>query len=71
MQKYNSFLPISAAKKDLIRLCKTGAIPAIFLPFHQSLPSDASINDRLPEQDVNEYDIESDMAIQLTLVINI
>ena len=56
-QKYSCLRSISTAKKqDLVRLCRTGAIPAIYLPLYEALPSDFGINDRLPEPDVYEED---------------
>ena len=60
-QKYSCLRSISTAKKqDLVRLCRTGAIPAIYLPFYEALPSDLGINDRLPEPDVYQEDEDSD-----------
>jgi hypothetical protein len=63
-QKYHSLRPISQAKKqDLVRLCQTGAVSATYLPFYQALPSDLSINDRLPEPDVEEEDVDSEVDL--------
>ena len=60
-QKYSCLRSISTAKKqDLVHLCHTSAIPAIYLPLYEALPSDFSINDRLPEPDVYEEDEDSD-----------
>ena len=50
-------IPISSAKKsDLVKLCKTGAIPGVFLSY-ESLPSNRTVNDRLPVPDALEEDI--------------
>ena len=47
-RKYNSKLPISAAKKkDLMQMCRTGVIPPEFHDFYENLPSNSSAPDNL------------------------
>lgn len=54
-QAYNSLLPISLAKKkDLVDLCKSGAIPSCHHPFYNALPTSSMVEDRLPVPDVGE-----------------
>jgi len=61
-QKYPSLQPISFANKsDLVKLCKTGAIPPFYLSFYENLPCHRSINDRLPAPDITEEDGDSDL----------
>ena len=53
--KYDSKLPISAAKKnDLMQMCRTGVIPPEFHDFYETLPSNSSAPDKLGEPDTIE-----------------
>ena len=56
---YNSRLPISCKKKkDLLKGCKEGIIPAEYHNFYQNLPSSEEVVDRLNEPDITESDGE-------------
>ena len=60
-QKYDSKLPISAAKKkDLMQMCRTGVIPPEVHDFYESLPSNASAPDKLGEPDTIEDESGND-----------
>ena len=60
-RKYDSKLPISAAKKkDLMQMCRTGVIPPEFHDFYESLPSNSSAPDKLGEPDTVEDESGND-----------
>lgn len=55
-QAYENRRPISVAKKnDLLKLCKTGAIPHKFHAFYNELATAEIVADRLPEPDITEH----------------
>ena len=52
---YDSRLPISTKKKkDLLKACSEGIVPAEHHGFFSNLPSSEEVIDRLPEPDINE-----------------
>jgi hypothetical protein len=60
-RKYKSKQPISAAKKkDLLTLCRTGVIPSEYHEYFKTLPSNNSVNDKLPDTDIEEDEVDSD-----------
>ena len=60
-RKYDSKLPISAAKKkDLMQMCRKGVIPTEFHDFYESLPSNSSAPDKLGEPDTIEDESGND-----------
>ncbi len=59
--KYDQCLPISKEKKkDLLRLCETGAISEVYRSFYDKLPCDGAKKTRLAEPDLCDSDIEED-----------
>lgn len=60
-QAYTGPLPVTVAKKkDLLKLCSSGAIPSRYKEFYEKLPtSNTAGPDRLPEPDVSELFIET------------
>ena len=61
LHKYSRRIEISHDKKQsLLLLCKQGVIPNCYLKYYQSLPSDKSVVDRLPEPDACEDSCDSD-----------
>ncbi|MEW8545290.1 MAG: hypothetical protein AB2693_17345 [Candidatus Thiodiazotropha sp.] len=60
-RRYQSKLPISAAKKkDLVDLCKAGIIPTEFHEYYMTLTSQQNKADRLPSPDILESNSDSD-----------
>ena len=58
---YKGKLPISGAKKkDLVSLCKKGAIPTEFHDYYKGLSSSHSVQDRLLEPDISETENDTD-----------
>lgn len=54
-QAYDNILPISVSKKkDLVKLCTTGAIPKKFHAFYNGLKTEETLPDCLPEPDCTE-----------------
>ena len=50
LRLYNKEIPISNLKKqDLLKLCRTGAIPSEFHAWYQSIPTDNAKKDVAPE----------------------
>lgn len=62
---YKSQLPISSQKKkDLLNLCRTGAIPQEFHGWYKQLPISAEAMDLVPEPSVYDNTSESDTEVQ-------
>lgn len=56
---YNKMLPISTKKKaDLMKLCKSGAIPIEFHGWYKSLPTDKNIPELTLEPSVEDSDMD-------------
>lgn len=63
LPKYGGKLPISEAKKkDLLDLCDSLVIPAIYRGFYESLPTSKSAKDQLALPDINDEDSDSSVG---------
>ena len=59
--KYHDSLPVSEVKKkDLVSLCNSLIIPALYRPFYDNLKTSKIVKDRLPEPDILEENEDSD-----------
>ncbi|KAF6212581.1 hypothetical protein GE061_013106 [Apolygus lucorum] len=62
---YKRTLPISMQKKkDLLKLCRQGVIPATFRPWYEKLPTSNTAQDFLPPEEEEEEDESGEEFLQ-------